>query len=145
MIACGKYSLAHFGPHSENCASLLEGYMTDYEPQGKQRYCQASEVTPEVVNDMRATIKETCFEKLFTASVTADDTAEMIARGKFSLDHFGPHSENCASLVEGYMTGGTTVNAPRRNFPDWKEKYDYMDLAAGPLATEEGAAAATHK
>ena len=64
MIACGKYSLAHFGPHSENCASLLEGYMSDYEPQGKQRYCQTSEVTPEVVTDMRATIKETCIEKL---------------------------------------------------------------------------------
>merc|ERR1712038_897225 len=45
------------------------------------------------------------------------DPAEMIARGKYCLSQFGPLAENCAFLVDGYVSGGTAVTVARRNFP----------------------------
>merc|ERR1712134_198044 len=56
--------------------------------------------------------------KLFSANITADDPAEMIARGKYVLGQFGPMAENCALLVDGYVAGGTAITTCRRNFPD---------------------------
>merc|ERR1711977_589944 len=66
----------------------------------------------------RACIKETGEQKLFSANITADDLAEMIARGKYVLGQFGPLAENCALLVDGYVAGGTGITTCRRNFPD---------------------------
>merc|ERR1712014_352645 len=48
---------------------------------------------------------------------TADDPAEMIARGKYVLSQFGPLGENTAFLVDGYVSGGTAITVARRNFP----------------------------
>jgi hypothetical protein len=76
-----------------------------------------NECIPEVVKAMRAAIKETGSSKLFSANITADDPNEMIARGKYVLSQFGPLSENCAFLVDGYVAGGTAVTVARRNFP----------------------------
>merc|ERR1719330_1164547 len=66
---------------------------------------------------MRACVKETGSAKLFSANITADDPAEMIARGKYVLSQFGPLAECCALLVDGYVAGGTAVTVARRNFP----------------------------
>merc|ERR1719226_173573 len=60
---------------------------------------------------------ETGESKLFSANITADDPAEMIARGNYVLSQFGPMGENTAFLVDGYVAGGTAVTVARRNFP----------------------------
>ena len=54
---------------------------------------QMSKVTPEVVRAMRAAIKVTGVAKLFSANITADGPAQIIARGKYVLAQFGPLSE----------------------------------------------------
>ena len=76
-----------------------------------------NEAIPKVVKAMRAAIKETGVAKLFSANITADDPAEMTVCGKYILAQFGPLSENCAFLVDGYVAGGTAVTVARRNFP----------------------------
>jgi len=80
-------------------------------------FCQMNECIPEVVKAMRACIKETGESKLFSANITADDPAEMIARGKYVLSQFGPLGENTAFLVDGYVSGGTAITVARRKFP----------------------------
>merc|ERR1712117_731411 len=60
------------------------------------------------VKAMRACIKETGESKLFSANITADDPAEMIARGKYVLSQFGPLGENTAFLVDGAVTSPQT-------------------------------------
>jgi ribulose 1,5-bisphosphate carboxylase large subunit-like protein len=49
-----------------------------------------NECTPEVVQAMCVRIKEIGESKLFSANITADDAAEMIARGKYVLSQLGP-------------------------------------------------------
>ncbi|CAE7257502.1 rbcL [Symbiodinium natans] len=106
-------------PFGEACYAFWQGgdFIKNDEPQGNQVFCQMNEVIPEVVKAMRACIKETGVGKLFSANITADDPNEMIARGKYCLSQFGPLSENCAFLVDGYVAGGTAVTCARRNFP----------------------------
>ena len=106
-------------PFGEACYSFWQGgdFIKNDEPQGNQVFCQMNECIPEVVKAMRACIKETGSSKLFSANITADDPNEMIARGKYVLSQFGPLSENCAFLVDGYVAGGTAVTCARRNFP----------------------------
>ena len=53
-----------------------------------------NECIPEVVKALRVAMKETGSSKLFSANITADDPAEMIARGKYVMSQFGPLSEN---------------------------------------------------
>eukprot|EP00439_Symbiodinium_sp_Y106_P016265 s10837_g2.t1 len=93
-----------------------------------------NECIPEVVKAMRACIKETGVGKLFSANITADDPNEMIARGKYCLSQFGPLSENCAFLVDGYVAGGTAEikgafltfqKDADQIYPGWKEKLGY--------------------
>merc|ERR1711959_746120 len=107
-------------PFGEACYAFWQGgdFIKNDEPQGNQAFCQMHECIPEVVKAMRACIKETGEAKLFSANITADDPAEMIARGKYVLGQFGPLAENCALLVDGYVAGGTGITTCRRNFPD---------------------------
>merc|ERR1739848_337361 len=106
-------------PFGEACYAFWQGgdFIKNDEPQGNQAFCQMHECIPEVVKAMRACIKETGEQKLFSANITADDPAEMIARGKFVMSMFGPLGENTALLVDGYVAGGTAVTCCRRNFP----------------------------
>merc|ERR1712178_519779 len=107
-------------PFGEACYAFWQGgdFIKNDEPQGNQAFCQMHECIPEVVKAMRQCIKETGKAKLFSANITADDPAEMIARGKYVLGQFGPMAENCALLVDGYVAGGTAITTCRRNFPD---------------------------
>merc|ERR1712039_1130331 len=106
-------------PFGEACYAFWMGgdFIKNDEPQGNQIFCQMNECIPEVVKAMRACIKETGQAKLFSANITADDPAEMVARGKYCLSQFGPLAENTAFLVDGYVAGGTAVTVARRNFP----------------------------
>merc|ERR1719174_1213531 len=69
-------------PFGEACYAFWQGgdFIKNDEPQGNQAFCQMHECIPEVVKAMRACIKETGEQKLFSANITADDPAEMIAR-----------------------------------------------------------------
>merc|ERR1711870_105558 len=106
-------------PFGEACYAFWQGgdFIKNDEPQGNQIFCQMNECIPEVVKAMRACIKETGSSKLFSANITADDPAEMIARAKYVLSQFGPLGENTAFLVDGYVAGGTAITVSRRNFP----------------------------
>jgi len=68
-------------PFGEACYAFWLGgdFIKNDEPQGNQVFCQMNECIPEVVKAMRAAIKETGSSKLFSANITADDPAEMIA------------------------------------------------------------------
>jgi hypothetical protein len=39
----------------------------------------------------------------------------MVARSKYVLSQFGPLSENCALLVNGYVVRGTAITVARRS------------------------------
>merc|ERR1712032_1697210 len=103
-------------PFGEACYAFWMGgdFIKNDEPQGNQVFCQMNECIPEVVKAMRACIKETGSSKLFSANITADDPAEMIARGKYVLSQFGPLAENCAFLVAGY--GAVTSPQTQRGY-----------------------------
>merc|ERR1712151_960392 len=80
-------------PFGEACYAFWMGgdFIKNDEPQGNQVFCQMNECIPEVVKAMRASMKETGSAKLFSANITADDPAIMIARGKYVLSQFGPY------------------------------------------------------
>ena len=134
-------------PFGEACYSFWQGgdFIKNDEPQGNQVFCQMNECIPEVVKAMRAAIKETGSSKLFSANITADDPEEMIARGKYIMSQFGPLSENCAFLVDGYVAGGTAVTCCRRNFP--KQFLHYHRAGHGSVTspqTQRGYTAFVH-
>mmetsp|Transcript_10978 Transcript_10978/g.33069 ORF Transcript_10978/g.33069 Transcript_10978/m.33069 type:complete len:196 (+) Transcript_10978:2-589(+) len=66
---------------------------------------------------MRACIKETGSAKLFSANITADDPAEMIARGKYILGQFSSLAKACAYLVDSYVAGGTAGAVAHSDVP----------------------------
>merc|ERR1712176_108264 len=134
-------------PFGEACYAFWQGgdFIKNDEPQGNQIFCQMNECIPEVVKAMRACIKETGESKLFSANITADDPAEMIARGNFVLSMFGPLGENTAFLVDGYVAGGTAVTAARSNFP--KQFLHYHRAGHGAVTspqTQRGYTAFVH-
>merc|ERR1712178_449840 len=134
-------------PFGEACYGFWLGgdFIKNDEPQGNQVFCQMNECIPEVVKGMRAAIKETGSSKLFSANITADDPNEMIARGKFAMSQFGPLSECCAFLVDGYVAGGTGITVARRNFP--KQFLHYHRAGHGAVTspqTQRGYTAFVH-
>merc|ERR1712178_219904 len=134
-------------PFGEACYAFWQGgdFIKNDEPQGNQTFCQMHECIPEVVKAMRACVKEVGSSKLFSANITADDPAEMIARGKYAMSQFGPLSECCAFLVDGYVTGGTAVTVARRNFP--KQFLHYHRAGHGAVTspqTQRGYTAFVH-
>merc|ERR1712029_66613 len=134
-------------PFGEACYAFWMGgdFIKNDEPQGNQIFCQMNECIPEVVKAMRACIKETGESKLFSANITADDPAEMIARGKYVLSQFGPLGENTAFLVDGYVSGGTAITVARRNFP--KQFLHYHRAGHGAVTspqTQRGYTAFVH-
>ena len=134
-------------PFGEACYSFWQGgdFIKNDEPQGNQVFCQMNECILEVVKAMRACVKETGSSKLFSANITADDPEEMIARGKYIMSQFGPLSENCAFLVDGYVAGGTAVTCCRRNFP--KQFLHYHRAGHGSVTspqTQRGYTAFVH-
>jgi len=91
-------------------------FIKNDEPQGNQVFCPAKKVYPLVYDSMKRAMDETGEAKIFSANITADDHAEMIARGEFILEAFGPDADKVAFLVDGYFGGPGMVTTARRYF-----------------------------
>ncbi len=91
-------------------------FIKNDEPQGNQVFCPMKEVIPLVVDAMKRAQDETGEAKLFSANITADDHYEMIARGDYILEQFGPDADKVAFLVDGYVGGPGMVTTARRQF-----------------------------
>jgi ribulose-bisphosphate carboxylase large chain len=91
-------------------------FIKNDEPQGNQVFAPMKEVMPMVYDSMKRAMDETGEAKLFSANITADDHHEMIARGEFVLETFGPDADKVAFLVDGYVGGPGMVTTARRNF-----------------------------
>ncbi|MFC1674227.1 ribulose-bisphosphate carboxylase, partial [Pseudomonadota bacterium] len=92
-------------------------FIKNDEPQGNQVFCPAKDVYPLVYDAMKRAQDETGEAKLFSANITADDHHEMVARGEFILETFGPDADKVAFLVDGYVGGPGMVTTARRTFP----------------------------
>jgi len=91
-------------------------FIKNDEPQGNQVFAPMRETIPLVYDAMKRAQDETGEAKLFSANITADDHYEMIARGEFILETFGPDADKVAFLVDGYVGGPGMVTTARRNF-----------------------------
>ncbi|MCX4781965.1 ribulose-bisphosphate carboxylase [Streptomyces sp. NBC_01264] len=92
-------------------------FIKNDEPQGNQVFAPLKETMKAVAEAMRRAQDATGEAKLFSANITADDPAEMIARGEYILETFAENAPHVAFLVDGYVAGPTAVTTARRNFP----------------------------
>ena len=93
-------------------------FIKNDEPQGNQTFCPLKKVMPLVADSLKRAQDETGEAKLFSANITADSHAEMIARGEYILETFGPDADKVAFLVDGYVGGPGMVTTARRWFPN---------------------------
>ncbi len=93
-------------------------FIKNDEPQGNQTFCPLKQVIPLVADAMKRAQDETGEAKLFSANITADDHDEMLARGEYILETFGPDADKVAFLVDGYVGGPGMVTTARRWFPN---------------------------
>jgi ribulose-bisphosphate carboxylase large chain len=93
-------------------------FIKNDEPQGNQSFAPLKITIPLVADAMIRAQNATGQPKLFSANITADDPAEMVARGEFILDAFGDNASHVAFLVDGYVAGPAAITTARRNFPD---------------------------
>ena len=91
-------------------------FIKNDEPQGNQVFAPMRKTIPLVYDAMKRAMDETGEAKLFSANITADDHAEMIARGEFILQAFGPDADKVAFLVDGYVGGPGLITTARRYF-----------------------------
>ncbi len=92
-------------------------FVKNDEPQGNQVFSPLKQTIPLVRDAMRRAMDETGEAKIFSANITADDHAEMIARAEYILEEFGPDADKVAFLVDGYVGGPGMVTTARRSFP----------------------------
>jgi len=92
-------------------------FIKNDEPQGNQVFAPMKKTIPLVYDAMKRAMDETGQPKLFSANITADDHYEMLARGEFILQAFGPDADKVAFLVDGYVGGPGMVTTARRCFP----------------------------
>ncbi len=93
-------------------------FVKNDEPQGNQVFAPLKETIQAVASVMKRAQDETGEAKLFSANITADDPAEIIARGEHILEAFGENADHVAFLVDGYVAGPTATTTVRRNFPN---------------------------
>ena len=91
-------------------------FIKNDEPQGNQVFAPMKQTLPLVYDSMKRAMDETGEAKLFSANITADDHYEMVARGEFVLETFGPDADKVAFLVDGYVGGPGMVTTARRQF-----------------------------
>ncbi|MBU1611669.1 MAG: ribulose-bisphosphate carboxylase, partial [Proteobacteria bacterium] len=106
-------------PFAQACHDFWLGgdFVKNDEPQGNQVFAPLQETITAVADAMRRAQDATGEAKLFSANITADDPAEIIARGEFILKTFGENASHVAFLVDGYVAGPTSITTARRNFP----------------------------
>ncbi len=107
-------------PFADACYRYWLGgdFIKNDEPQGNQVFAPLRQIIGLVADSMRRAQDETGEAKLFSANITADDPAEMIARAHVILDAFAENAGHVAFLVDGFVAGPTAVATCRRNFPD---------------------------
>ncbi len=93
-------------------------FIKNDEPQGNQVFAPMKKVIPLVADAMKRAQDETGQPKLFSANITADSHAEMLARGEFILETFGPDADKVAFLVDGFVGGPGMITTARRWFPN---------------------------
>ena len=93
-------------------------FIKNDEPQGNQVFAPLRETIPLVYDAMKRAMDETGEAKLFSANITADDHDEMLARGEFILETFGPDADKVAFLVDGFVGGPGMITTARRHFPN---------------------------
>ena len=106
-------------PFARACYDFWLGgdFIKNDEPQGNQVFSPLRETIPLVYDAMKRAMDTTGEAKLFSANITADDHAEMLARGEFILQAFGPDADKVAVLVDGFVGGPGMVTTARRRFP----------------------------
>ncbi|MBI3447059.1 MAG: ribulose-bisphosphate carboxylase [Magnetospirillum sp.] len=106
-------------PFADACHQFWLGgdFIKNDEPQGNQVFAPLKETIRLVADAMKRAQDITGQAKLFSANITADDPAEMIARGHYILETFGENASHVAFLVDGFVAGPTAVTTCRRNFP----------------------------
>jgi ribulose-bisphosphate carboxylase large chain len=107
-------------PFADACHQFWLGgdFIKNDEPQGNQVFAPLKETIRLVADAMERAQDTTGKAKLFSANITADDPAEMLARGHYILETFGKNASHVAFLVDGYVGGPTAVSLCRRNFPN---------------------------
>ena len=93
-------------------------FVKNDEPQGNQIFSPYRETMRLVAGALRRAQDETGEAKLFSANITADDPAEIVARGEAVLEAFVGNEDHVAFLVDGYVGGPAAVTTARRRFPD---------------------------
>jgi ribulose-bisphosphate carboxylase large chain len=93
-------------------------FIKNDEPQGNQVFSPMRQTIPLVYDAMKRAMDQTGQAKLFSANITADDHYEMVARGEFILEAFGPDADKVAFLVDGFVGGPGAVTTARRTFPN---------------------------
>lgn len=93
-------------------------FIKNDEPQGNQVFAPLRETIPLVYDSMKRAMDETGEAKLFSANITADSHEEMLARGEFILQAFGPDADKVAFLVDGFVGGPGMITTARRHFPN---------------------------
>jgi ribulose-bisphosphate carboxylase large chain len=107
-------------PFADACHQFWLGgdFIKNDEPQGNQVFAPLKETIRLVADAMDRAQDATGQPKLFSANITADDPAEMLARGHYILETFGKNASHVAFLVDGYVGGPTAITLCRRNFPN---------------------------
>jgi ribulose-bisphosphate carboxylase large chain len=107
-------------PFAKACYEFWQGgdFIKNDEPQGNQVFAPLKETIRLVADAMKRAQDKTGQAKLFSANITADDPAEMLARGHYILEAFGADASHVAFLVDGFVGGPTSVTLARRNFPN---------------------------
>lgn len=106
-------------PFADACHQFWLGgdFIKNDEPQGNQVFAPLKATMKAVADAMRRAQDTTGEAKIFSANITADDPAEMIARGEYILETFAENASHVAFLVDGYVAGPTAVTTCRRTFP----------------------------
>ena len=91
-------------------------FIKNDEPQGNQVFAPMTQTIPLGYDARNRAMAETGEAKPFSANITADDHYEMLARGEYILQAFGPDADKVAFLVDGYVGGPGMVTTARRHF-----------------------------
>ena len=107
-------------PFADACYDFWLGgdFIKNDEPQGNQTFAPFKETVRAVNDAMIRAQDKTGQPKLFSFNITADDYREMIARGEFILETFGPNADHVAFLVDGYVAGPAAITTARRHVPE---------------------------
>ena len=88
-------------------------FIKNDEPQGNQVFAPMKKTIPLVRRHEARHGRDRRGQDLL-ANITADDHYEMIARGEFILETFGPDADKVAFLVDGYVGGPGMITTARR-------------------------------